>query len=59
MVLCLLIVLLLGVMPALLLLLGWGVKRYTTKAAARTGWPVPRTDLSDAPDQDAPARARA
>jgi len=44
-------------MPALLLLLGWGVKRYTTQASARTGSPVPRSDLGDNPGQDAQARA--
>jgi hypothetical protein len=53
-----LVVLLLVVMPALLYLVGWGAMRYTRKAPALIGFPAPRTQPSDKPDGDTPARVK-
>jgi hypothetical protein len=55
---CVLVVLLLAVMPALLYLMGWGVTRYTRQAPGRTGFPVPREKLSGKPDLEPPPRVQ-
>jgi hypothetical protein len=53
-----LIVLLLIIMPVLLYLVGWGATRYTRKAPVSTGFRLPRTQPSDKPDGDTPARVK-
>jgi hypothetical protein len=50
-----LVVLLLVIMPGMLYLVGWGVTRYTRKAPARIGFPVPRDELRDRPIAEEPA----
>jgi hypothetical protein len=50
-----LVVLLLVIMPALLLGVGWGVKRYTEKAPAWSGFPVARKSPGNRPGGKTPA----
>lgn len=51
-------VLLLIIMPALLYLLGWGIKRYTENAPSWIGRPALRKHPNDTPHGDAPVRTR-
>ncbi len=59
MVLFLLVVLLLVIMPALLYIVGWGVKRYTEKPPAWIGFTTAPERPSKKPDADAPTRVKA
>jgi hypothetical protein len=53
------ILLLLVVMPALLYLTGWAVKRVTAKQPARISLPAAPPNLRDTPDGAAPAHVEA
>jgi hypothetical protein len=53
------VVLLLVVMPVLLYLLGWAVKRYIERPPAWIGVPIPRQKLRDKPDGKALTRVKA
>lgn len=53
-----LVVLLLVIMPGLLYLLGWGVKRYTEKMPSWIGFPIAPKEPADKPEGEAPRRVR-
>jgi hypothetical protein len=53
------LVLLLVIMPGLLFLVGWGVKRYTDKAPSWIGFPTAPEKLSKKPEGEAPAKIEA
>ncbi len=55
----LLLVLFFVIMPVLLYVLGLGVMRYTKKAPAWIGFPLPRAELSDKPGGKPPPRPKA
>jgi hypothetical protein len=53
------LVLLLVIMPGLLFLVGWGVKRYTDKAPSWIGFPTAPEKPSNKSDGEAPAKIEA
>jgi hypothetical protein len=53
------LVLLLVIMPGLLFLVGWGVKRYTDKAPSWIGFPTAPEKPSKKPEGEAPAKIEA
>jgi hypothetical protein len=50
---------LLVIMPGLLFLVGWGVKRYTDKAPSWIGFPTAPEKPSNKSDGEAPAKIEA
>jgi hypothetical protein len=53
------VLLFLGIMPALLYLVGWAAKRYTDQTPVWIHYPLPRRQLGDLAQGEAPERVEA